>query len=93
MIRADFNRRACTATALGITVQNRKTSGYAYPLCRALVAAGVEDAPIEFYDETGQRCFSISSIIGGAKRTIVEDDRGIRTAKYVPFNRDAVSST
>ena len=74
------------ASALGITFRSSKASGVAYPLCRALVAAGVPDGPIEFFGEDGARRFSIRSIHAGAKRTIVDDDeRGIRFAKFKPF--------
>ena len=83
MITATFSRADHTATALGITAKAPRNGSCAFALCRALVAADVQDDRIMFYDLAGVACYSIPSFHRGAKWEIGENDkRGPHFLKY-----------
>lgn len=71
------------------------TSNPMYGSCRALVALGHEDGPVEFaHAGSDTIAASIRSTHGGAKRRTEETDkRGLRTVAYRPFEGVAASLT
>lgn len=71
------------------------TSNPMYGSCRAMVALGYEDGPVEFsYAGSDPIAARIGSIHGGAKlRTEETDKRGLRTVAYRPFDGIAASLT
>lgn len=55
-------------------------------LCRSMVADGLE-GPAEVRRVCGTLVLTISHIERLAKKSLREDDKGLRYAKYVPFDR------
>jgi hypothetical protein len=84
-MRADFHRIEGWAESAGIRAQPGRNGDSVFPLCRALVAAGIEDASLELYDERGVHCLTLDSIAVGARYAYAEDATGLRIGRWAPL--------
>jgi hypothetical protein len=83
-----FDRGANTARCGDVTVSPRGERDHVFPLCRALVEAGLPDGELRLFDERGVMCLVVNSIYLGAKFALHEGDR-FSITKYVPFTQNA----
>jgi hypothetical protein len=90
-MRINFNRKEGWAEYGDIRIKaTRRVGDAGLPMCRALLAAGIEDGRADFYDEAGIHCFTIKSILWGSSRALSETDAGLRIVPWKPFEmRDA----
>lgn len=91
-MRANFHRREGWSECAGYRVPAGRNGDSVFPLCRVLVGAGVPDQPLEFFDERGRHCFTVDSIVKGARSVYAETDRGLSIVRWLPMPRGMVQN-